>query len=203
MDQEYMQVALDLAVRARGRTSPNPLVGAVVVRNGRIIGRGFHARAGLPHAEIVALQQAGEKARDATLYVSLEPCCHHGRTGPCTEAVIAAGVRRVVIAMRDPNPKVAGKGVARLRQAGIEVTEDVLCEDATLVNEVYIKYISTRRPFVALKAAVSLDGRIATRTGDSRWITGQAAREYVHRLRDTYDSILVGIGTVLKDDPSL
>jgi len=203
VDQEYMRLALDLAVRARGRTSPNPMVGAVVIRGGKIVGRGFHARAGLPHAEIEALREAGENARGATLYVSLEPCCHHGRTGPCTEAVIAAGVRRVVIAMRDPNPKVAGKGVARLREAGIEVVEDVLRDEAARVNEVFIKYITTGRPFVALKAAVSLDGRIATRTGDSRWITGPAAREYAHRLRDTYDAILVGLGTVLQDNPSL
>ncbi len=203
MDQEYMRMALDLAVRARGRTSPNPLVGAVVVRDGELVGRGYHARAGLPHAEIVALEEAGQAARGSTLYVSLEPCCHYGRTGPCTEAVIAAGVHRVVTAMRDPNPEVAGKGIARLRNAGIEVTEDVLRDEAARVNEIFIKYITTGRPFVALKAAVSLDGKIATRTGDSRWITGEPAREYAHRLRDTYDAILVGRGTVAKDDPSL
>lgn len=203
MDQEYMRMALDLAVRAWGRTSPNPMVGAVVVRGGEIVGQGFHARAGQPHAEVEALRQAGEAARGATLYVTLEPCCHYGRTGPCTEAVIAAGVRRVVVAMRDPNPKVAGKGVARLREAGIEVVEGVLRDEATLVNEVYLKYITARMPFVALKAAVSLDGKIATRTGDSRWITGKEARLYAHRLRDVYDAILVGLGTVLQDDPSL
>jgi diaminohydroxyphosphoribosylaminopyrimidine deaminase/5-amino-6-(5-phosphoribosylamino)uracil reductase len=203
MDQEYMRVVLDLAAKARGRTSPNPMVGAVVVRDGEIVGHGYHARAGLPHAEIVALAQAGEAARGSTLYVSLEPCCHFGRTGPCTEAVIAAGVRRVVTAMRDPNPKVAGRGIARLREAGLEVTEDVLREEAARLNEVFIKYITTGRPFVALKAAVSLDGKIATRTGDSRWITGGPAREYAHRLRDTYDALLVGRGTVVKDDPSL
>ncbi|MDI6709163.1 MAG: bifunctional diaminohydroxyphosphoribosylaminopyrimidine deaminase/5-amino-6-(5-phosphoribosylamino)uracil reductase RibD [Thermoanaerobacterales bacterium] len=203
MDTEYMRMALELAARARGRTSPNPMVGAVVVHDGQIVGRGFHARAGLPHAEVEALREAGEAARGATLYVTLEPCCHHGRTGPCTEAVIASGVRRVVAGMRDPNPLVAGHGLARLREAGIEVTEGVLAEEAARLNEVFIKFITTRRPFVVVKAAVSLDGKIATHTGDARWVTSAAARSEGHRLRDTYDAILVGIGTVLADDPSL
>lgn len=202
-DRQYMELALELAARARGRTSPNPMVGAVVVRDGAIIGRGFHPRAGEPHAEIFALTAAGENARGATMYVSLEPCCHRGRTGPCTEALIRAGVHRVVVAMRDPNPEVGGKGIARLRAAGIEVAEGVLEQKARRLNEVFVKYMTRRLPFVVLKAAVSLDGKIAAHTGDSRWITGVEARAYGHRLRDTYDAILVGAGTVRKDDPSL
>jgi len=203
MDEKYMRLALELAACARGRTSPNPLVGAVLVRDGVIIGKGYHTRAGMPHAEIEALRDAGGDARGATLYVTLEPCCHTGRTGPCTEAVLAAGVKRVVAAMRDPNPLVSGRGLARLREAGVEVSEGVLEEEARRLNEVFIKYITTRTPFVALKTAMSLDGKIATRTGDSRWITGEESRLYVHKLRDIYDAILVGVGTVIKDDPSL
>lgn len=202
-DREYMRLALELAVKARGRTSPNPMVGAVVVRDGAIIGRGFHPRAGEPHAEVFALTAAGEAAKGATMYVSLEPCCHQGRTGPCTEALIRAGVDRVVVAMRDPNPQVGGKGIARLREAGIEVVEGVLEQEARRLNEVFVKYMTRRLPFIVLKAAVSLDGKIAAHTGDSRWITGAEAREYGHRLRDAYDAILVGAGTVRKDDPSL
>lgn len=202
-DRDYMQLALELAAQARGRTSPNPMVGAVVVRDGAIIGHGFHPRAGRPHAEVLALTVAGEAARGATMYVSLEPCCHHGRTGPCTEALIGAGIGRVVVAMRDPNPAVGGKGITRLRAAGIEVTEGVLEAQARRLNEVFVKYMTRRLPFIVLKAAVSLDGKIAAHTGDSRWITGPEAREYGHRLRDTYDAILVGAGTVRKDNPSL
>ncbi len=202
-DLEYMRLALELAAKARGRTSPNPMVGAVVVRDGRIIGRGFHPRAGEPHAEIFALSAAGEAAKGATMYVSLEPCCHQGRTGPCTEALIRAGVDRVVVAMRDPNPLVGGKGIERLREAGIEVVEGVLEKEARRLNEVFVKYVTRRLPFIVLKAAISLDGKIAAHTGDSRWITGPESREYGHRLRDTYDAILVGAGTVRKDNPSL
>ncbi|MEW6725742.1 MAG: bifunctional diaminohydroxyphosphoribosylaminopyrimidine deaminase/5-amino-6-(5-phosphoribosylamino)uracil reductase RibD [Bacillota bacterium] len=203
MDEAYMRLALELAAQARGRTSPNPLVGAVLVRDGAIIGKGYHTRAGMPHAEIEALRDAGGEARGATLYVTLEPCCHTGRTGPCTEAIVAAGVKRVVAAMRDPNPLVSGRGLARLREAGVEVREGVLEEEARRLNEFFIKYITTRTPFVTLKTAMSLDGKIATRTGDSRWVTGEESRRYVHELRDIYDVILVGVGTVLKDDPSL
>lgn len=202
-DAHYMKMALDLAAAAMGRTSPNPMVGALVVRDGKVVGRGFHARAGTPHAEVVALKDAGEKARGATLYVTLEPCCHHGRTGPCTEAVIGAGVKRVVAAMADPNPLVAGKGLARLKNAGLEVEVGVMEEESWGLNEVFIKYITAGLPFVVMKAAVSLDGKIATRTGDSRWITGPEARQYGHRLRDRYDAIMVGVNTVLADDPSL
>jgi len=179
------------------------MVGACVVRDGKIAGCGFHRRAGTPHAEVHALRDAGEQARGATLYVNLEPCCHHGRTGPCTEAVIQAGIARVVVAMADPNPLVAGKGIRALQDAGIEVTLGVLEDEARELNEVFIKYITTGLPFVVAKAAVSLDGKIATRTGRSKWITGEAARAYGHRLRDWYDAIMVGIGTVLADDPSL
>ncbi|MDP3044696.1 MAG: bifunctional diaminohydroxyphosphoribosylaminopyrimidine deaminase/5-amino-6-(5-phosphoribosylamino)uracil reductase RibD, partial [Bacillota bacterium] len=160
-----MQLALDLAVRARGRTSPNPMVGSVIVRDGAIVGQGWHHRASEPHAEVLALRDAGEAARGSTMYVSLEPCCHTGRTGPCTEAVIGAGVSKVVVAMRDPNPLVAGKGITRLREAGIEVEENILESEAMLLNEVFIKFITKKLPFVVLKAAVSLDGKIATRTG--------------------------------------
>lgn len=202
-DRDYMKMALDLAAEAMGRTSPNPMVGAVVVREGEIAGTGFHARAGTPHAEVVALKKAGDRARGSTLYVTLEPCCHHGRTGPCTEAVIAAGVRRVVAATTDPNPLVAGNGLGRLREAGLEVDVGVMEEEARKLNEVFIKYITTGCPFVVMKAAVSLDGKIATRSGDSKWITGPESREYGHRLRDRYDAIMVGVNTVLADDPAL
>lgn len=202
-DEYYLRRTFELAARARGRTSPNPLVGAVIVRDGRVVGEGFHRRAGLPHAEIEALKAAGEAARGATLYVNLEPCCHTGRTGPCTEAIIAAGIKRVVAAMPDPNPLVAGKGFARLREAGIEVTTGLLEKEARVLNEAFVKYITTRRPFVVLKTAMSLDGKIATVTGESKWITGPEARRYVHELRDSCDAILVGIGTILKDNPSL
>ncbi|MQL53590.1 bifunctional diaminohydroxyphosphoribosylaminopyrimidine deaminase/5-amino-6-(5-phosphoribosylamino)uracil reductase RibD [Desulfofundulus thermobenzoicus] len=202
-DEYYMQMALDLAGRAMGRTSPNPMVGAVVVKDDQVVGRGYHARAGTPHAEIHALREAGAQARGATLYVTLEPCCHHGRTGPCTDAILAAGVGRVVAAMTDPNPLVSGRGLDILSRAGVEVKAGVLEDRARRLNEVFIKYITTRRPFVVAKAAMSLDGKIATRTGESRWITGPEARLQVHRLRDRYDAILVGINTVLRDNPSL
>ncbi|MTI84573.1 MAG: bifunctional diaminohydroxyphosphoribosylaminopyrimidine deaminase/5-amino-6-(5-phosphoribosylamino)uracil reductase RibD [Firmicutes bacterium] len=203
MDMYYMEMALQLASRASGRTSPNPMVGAVLVRDGEVVGQGFHARAGAPHAEIMALKDAGDKAKKATLYVTLEPCCHFGRTGPCTEAVIAAGVKRVVVATTDPNPLVAGKGINRLREAGLEVLSGIMEEESLHLNEVFNKYITTKLPFVVAKAAMSLDGKIATRTGDSQWITGNESLEQAHRLRDRYDSILVGIGTVLSDNPSL
>lgn len=202
-DEDFMRVALNLARNATGRTSPNPLVGAVIVREGRIVGAGWHRKAGTPHAEIHALNMAGNLAKGATLYVTLEPCSHHGRTGPCAEAVVKAGIKRCVIAMEDPNPKVAGKGIAILKQAGIEVCCGVLEKEAHELNEVFLKWITTKRPFVVLKTAMSLDGKIATATGKSQWITGEAARQKGHVFRDIYDSILVGIGTVLADDPSL
>jgi diaminohydroxyphosphoribosylaminopyrimidine deaminase/5-amino-6-(5-phosphoribosylamino)uracil reductase len=203
MDEKYMGQALALAQYARGRTSPNPMVGAVIVRDGRVVGEGWHRQAGTPHAEIHALRQAGDLAYNASIYVTLEPCSHHGRTGPCVEALIAAGIKKVIIAMTDPNPLVAGQGISKLREAGIEVIEGVLANEAAKLNETFIKWISTKKPFVLLKSAMSLDGKIASYTGHSKWITGSQSRNYVHQLRDTYDAILVGIGTVLADNPSL
>ncbi|MCX5779870.1 MAG: bifunctional diaminohydroxyphosphoribosylaminopyrimidine deaminase/5-amino-6-(5-phosphoribosylamino)uracil reductase RibD, partial [Firmicutes bacterium] len=202
-DQYYMQRALELAARSIGRTSPNPMVGAVIVKNGQIIGEGYHEQAGTPHAEVHALSAAGERSVGATLYVSLEPCSHFGRTPPCVDAVIAAGIIRTVVAVQDPNPMVAGQGINKLRQAGIEVEVGLLQHEAARLNEVFFKYIQTGLPFVAIKTAMTLDGKIAAYTGDSRWITGTSARNYVHQLRNIYDAILVGIGTVLKDDPQL
>ncbi len=198
-----MGEALRLAKNALGRTSPNPLVGAVVVREGRVVGAGWHRKAGTPHAEVHALAMAGELARGATVYVTLEPCSHHGRTGPCAEALVRAGVSRVVIGMQDPNPLVAGRGIDILRQAGIAVECGVLEPEVRALNEVFLKWIQQREPFVVLKTAMTLDGKITTSTGDSQWITNEASRQRSHELRDIYDAILVGIGTVLADDPSL
>lgn len=202
-DLKFMQEALKLAAQGRGCVSPNPLVGAVVVKGDMILGRGFHLYAHQKHAEIGALDEAETLTEGATLYVNLEPCCHYGRTGPCTEAVIDSGVRRVVAAMTDPNPRVAGKGFEILRAAGIEV-EVGLCEaEARKLNEKFIHYIAQERPFVHLKTAMTLDGKIATHTGHSQWITGEEARNASHRLRNEYDAILVGVGTVKADDPQL
>jgi diaminohydroxyphosphoribosylaminopyrimidine deaminase/5-amino-6-(5-phosphoribosylamino)uracil reductase len=202
-DERFMRLALRLAARARGRTSPNPLVGAVVVRGGRVVGRGYHRRAGTDHAEVVALRAAAGAGRGADLYVNLEPCAHVGRTGPCARCVIDAGVRRVVVGMRDPNPLVDGKGIRALRRAGIEVVTGVLEEQCRELNEAFACYITRHRPFVTLKSAITLDGRVATRGGDSRWVTGEAARLEGHRLRAWHDAIIVGVGTVLADDPEL
>nr|WP_255448845.1 bifunctional diaminohydroxyphosphoribosylaminopyrimidine deaminase/5-amino-6-(5-phosphoribosylamino)uracil reductase RibD [Selenomonas sp. mPRGC5] len=202
-DEDFMRVALQMARNAEGRTSPNPLVGAVIVRDGRIVAAGWHRKAGTPHAEVHALNMAGDLARGATLYVTLEPCAHYGRTGPCAKAVAEAGIARVVIAMRDPNPLVAGKGIKILEDAGVQVTCGVLEEEAIALNEVFLKWITTKMPFVVLKTAMTLDGKIATATGESQWITNETSRRRVHELRDIYDGILAGIGTVLKDDPSL
>ena len=202
-DRDYMQIALNLAQRARGFTSPNPMVGALVVKNNKITGQGYHVKAGTPHAEIYALNEAGENAPGATLYVTLEPCCHQGRTEPCTKAILNSGVERVVVAMVDPNPLVKGKGIRCLKEGGLRVTVGVLEKEARCLNEAFIKYIITRMPFVFLKAAMSLDGKIATRTGESKWITGPEARKYSHQLRNWYDAILVGVNTILRDDPAL
>ncbi len=202
-DQQYMKLALKLAARGRGKTSPNPLVGAVIVKEGEIVGRGYHQKAGEPHAEINALKEAGERAKGATLYVTLEPCDHYGKTPPCTEAIIDSGLKRVVIAMEDPNPRVQGAGIKRLQATNLEVKVGVLAEQAKKLNEVFVKYITTKTPFVVLKNAVSLDGKIATRTGDTKWITGKQSRQIVHRLRDWLDGILVGRGTVAADNPRL
>ena len=198
-----MQRAIELAAVALGRTSPNPVVGAVIVKNGQVIGEGYHKKAGTPHAEVHALNAAGEEAAGATLYVTLEPCSHFGKTPPCADAVIKAGIKRVVISAADPNPLVAGNGIRKLKEAGIEVEIGVLQKEACHLNEAFIKYIQTGIPFVSLKTAMSLDGKIASYSGDSKWITGETARHHVHQLRNTYDAILVGIGTVLKDDPQL
>jgi len=202
-DESYLKQALKLAAKAKGRTSPNPMVGALVVKNDKIVGKGFHPAAGKPHAEIYALREAGNQARKATMYVTLEPCNHQGRTPPCTEAIIAAGISRLVIGMEDPNPKVAGKGIARLREAGIDAVSGILEDECHRLNEAYIKYITTNTPFVTLKIAASMDGRIATHAGHSHWITNDKSRRYVHQLRDETDAILIGIGTLLQDNPKL
>jgi diaminohydroxyphosphoribosylaminopyrimidine deaminase/5-amino-6-(5-phosphoribosylamino)uracil reductase len=201
-DAAYLEMAFGLAEKARGWASPNPYVGAVVVRNGRIIGHGFHERPGRPHAEAIALERAGKEARGSTLYITLEPCVHWGRTPPCVEAVLRAAPRRVVISSFDPNPIVFQKGVRRLRAAGIGVEVGLLGERNSALNESYNKFI-TGHPLRHLKAALSLDGRMATRTGDSRWISSPETRDYVHLLRGENDALMVGIGTILKDDPRL
>jgi diaminohydroxyphosphoribosylaminopyrimidine deaminase/5-amino-6-(5-phosphoribosylamino)uracil reductase len=202
-DVRFMQQALQLATGGRGFVSPNPLVGCVIVKHGQVVGQGYHQRFGGPHAEIYALQAAGPDARGATLYVTLEPCCHHGKTPPCSEAILEAGIGRVVVALRDPNPLVAGGGVARLHEAGIPVRLGICEDEARQLNEAFLKHVTTRCPFVTLKSAITLDGKIATSTGASRWITGAQARAAVHRLRHATDAIMVGIGTVLQDDPLL
>lgn len=198
-----MRRALALAPGGRGRTSPNPMVGAVVVRDGVVVGEGYHSQVGGPHAEVVALEAAGTKARGGTLYVILEPCCHTGRTPPCTEAVLRAGIARVVAAVRDPNPAVRGRGLARLQEAGVAV-EEGLCEgEARALNAAFFTWITLGRPLGILKAGMSLDGKIATRGGDSRWITGEAGRRRAHQMRAEVDAVLVGADTALKDDPLL
>jgi diaminohydroxyphosphoribosylaminopyrimidine deaminase/5-amino-6-(5-phosphoribosylamino)uracil reductase len=202
-DQHWMRRALELAGRARGRTSPNPMVGAVLVKGGQVLGEGFHAYAGSDHAEVIALREGGSAAAGATLYVSLEPCCHYGRTPPCVEQIVQAGIHRVVAACEDPNPAVSGKGISALRAAGLRVEAGLLAEEAERLNEAFFTYVRTGRPFVTLKVAASLDGKIATRTGESRWITGESARRRVHQLRNEMDAVLVGIGTVLRDNPLL
>ncbi|MFP4660765.1 MAG: bifunctional diaminohydroxyphosphoribosylaminopyrimidine deaminase/5-amino-6-(5-phosphoribosylamino)uracil reductase RibD [Halanaerobiales bacterium] len=202
-DRYYMQIALELAQKGEGFTSPNPMVGSVVVKNGKIVGRGYHQHYGGPHAEVYALDQAGEKAEGATIYVTLEPCSHYGKTPPCSMKVVNSGVNKAVIAMMDPNPLVAGRGIKHLEEAGIEVEIGIMEKEAKELNESFLKFICTERPFVYLKCAQTLDGFLATKTGDSKWITNEKARLLGHRLRHKVDAILVGIGTILKDDPSL
>ncbi len=201
MIADFMRMALDLAREGAGRTSPNPAVGAVVVREGRIVGRGFHTWAGRKHAEVIALEEAGELARGADLYVSLEPCCHNGRTGPCTDAVVRAGIARVFAAMQDPNVAVCGQGFARLRAAGIEVAvAEEFSAEAERLNEAFVHFMRTGRPLVTLKAAITLDGKISAPDDNEGWITSERARADVQRLRHESDAIMTGIGTVLADD---
>ena len=203
-DLKYMKRALFLAQKAHGKTSPNPMVGAVIVKAGKVISEGYHKQAGLPHAEAEALSQAGKKASGATLYVTLEPCCHTGkRTPPCTDSIISHGVKRVVIAMKDPNPSVSGKGINKLKRAGIDVEFGLLRERAQELNHAYVKHITTGIPFVTLKCAMTFDGKIATPEGQSKWITGPEARKAVHKMRAQSDAIITAIGTVKADDPQM
>lgn len=202
-DRDYMALALSLAERGVGWASPNPMVGAVIVKDGRIIGQGWHEKCGQPHAERNALAACTEPPQGATIYVTLEPCCHYGRQPPCTQAILESGIRRVVVGSGDPNPLVAGKGIALLRQAGVEVTEHVLESECDKLNQVFFHYIRTRRPYVVMKYAMTMDGKIAAHTGDSKWVTGEAARDHVQQLRHWYTGIMAGVGTVLADDPLL
>lgn len=202
-NERYMRLALELAIKAEGLTNPNPVVGAIIVKNGRVVGKGYHRASGLPHAEVNALKDAGIRARGATLYVTLEPCDHFGRTPPCTGAIVRDGIRKVVIAMKDPNPENNGKGIRVLKARGIETAIGVLEERAKSINRPYIKFITRHIPYITVKAAQSLDGKIATRTGDSKWITSEDSRDYVHELRGKVDAVMVGENTVMKDDPLL
>ena len=202
-DQNYMLQAIQLAKQGEGWTNPNPMVGAVIVKNGRIIGKGYHKKCGGLHAERNAIASLTESAEGATIYVTLEPCCHYGKTPPCTEAIIEQKIKRVVIGSRDPNPKVSGKGIKMLQEAGIEVIEDFMREECDRLNPVFFHYITTKTPYVVMKYAMTLDGKIATKTGASKWITGEAARAEVQHMRHRYMGIMAGIGTVLADDPML
>ena len=201
--ERFMKMALRLARRARERTWPNPMVGAVVVKNGRVLGQGYHRRAGQPHAEALALERAGKAARGSDLYVTLEPCHRHGRTGPCSELIHRAGIRRVFVGTLDPNPREQGRGIATLLRMGIKVETGLLAEECRNLNEVYNVFIGGKRPFVHMKAAASLDGRIAAGSGDARWISSKLARVHAHRLRSRSQAVMVGAGTVRKDDPRL
>lgn len=202
-DEFYMSLALDMAERAQGQTGINPVVGCVVVKDGRLVGIGTHLERGTPHAEVHALQMAGDKASGSTVYVTLEPCSHFGKTPPCSERLISAGVERVVIATEDPNPLVAGKGIELLQNAGIQVEAGVLRDRASRLNAPFMKYITTGKPYVTLKTASTLDGKIASKTGDSKWISNEEARRRVHTLRHRHQAIMVGVSTVIADDPQL
>jgi len=203
LDRRYVLMACRLARKAAGRTSPNPMVGAVIVRGGHIVASGYHRFAGGDHAEIVALKRAGSAAKGATLYINLEPCSHQGRTPPCTDALIKSGIKEVVAGMKDPNPAVAGRGLRHLRRSGIRVRCGILDTECQTLNEAFTKHVTRRLPFVTLKLAASLDGRIAVASGDSRWISGENSRLTVHQLRNQHDAVLVGAGTVLTDNPRL
>ncbi|MCX5678473.1 MAG: bifunctional diaminohydroxyphosphoribosylaminopyrimidine deaminase/5-amino-6-(5-phosphoribosylamino)uracil reductase RibD [Candidatus Omnitrophica bacterium] len=202
-DKKYMSLAIELAKKAEGRTSPNPLVGAVIVKRGKIVGKGYHKKCGLPHAEMNAIKAAGDAAGGSTLYVTMEPCDHYGRTPPCTDAIIKSGIKRVVIAMKDPNPITDGRGIKKLKAHKINTKVGVLEKEARAINRPFIKFITKKLPFVRVKVAESIDGKIATKSGDSKWISGEASRRYVHGLRSRVDAVMVGSGTVLKDDPML
>lgn len=201
--EKYMAMAIALAKKAEGMTSPNPMVGALIVKSGKIVGRGYHKKAGLPHAEINAIAQAGARARGATLYVTLEPCNHFGRTPPCTDAIINSGIRSVVAAMVDPNPLTKGRGIKILRKHGINTSVGILEGESMKMNRPFIKFITRKMPYVTVKAAQSLDGKIATKIGDSKWITGEDSRRYVHELRSKADAVMVGVNTVMADNPLL
>lgn len=202
-DQFFLKETLKFAKKGMGWTNPNPMVGAILVKDGKIIGKGYHKKVGLAHAEIEALRSCKQTAEGATLYINLEPCSHYGRTPPCVDEIIEAKINRVVYSTIDPNPKVSGKGIAKLRKAGIDVSVGILADQARLLNEAFFTFHEKNRPFIALKFASSLDGKIATKTGDSKWITNEKARAYARSLRIQYQAVLVGINTILKDDPHL
>jgi diaminohydroxyphosphoribosylaminopyrimidine deaminase/5-amino-6-(5-phosphoribosylamino)uracil reductase len=201
--EKFLRKAIALAKKARGKTSPNPLVGAVIVKDKEIIGSGYHKTAGHPHAEINAINSAKKSVKGAALYLNLEPCCHHGKTPPCTDAIIKSGIKEVYAGMLDPNPLVAGKGVEELRAHGIKVVTGILEDKCSKLNEAFIKFITKKAPFVILKSAATLDGKIASASGDSKWITNEKSRAFVHRLRSEADAVLIGSGTLIKDDPKL
>ncbi|WP_446898800.1 bifunctional diaminohydroxyphosphoribosylaminopyrimidine deaminase/5-amino-6-(5-phosphoribosylamino)uracil reductase RibD [Clostridium sp. LBM24168] len=201
--EKYMMIALKLALKGKGFVNPNPLVGAVIVKNEKILGKGYHKLFGGPHAEIYALKEAGEQARGADLYVTLEPCSHYGKTPPCAEAIIKSGIKKVIIGSLDPNPLVSGKGIEMLRDSNIEVITGVMEDEVVKMNEIFINYITRKIPFVIMKSAVTLDGKIATVSGQSKWITGEESREKVHQIRNRVMAIMVGIGTIIEDDPLL
>jgi len=203
LNEKWMKQALRLAKKGEGRVSPNPMVGAVLIKKGKVIATGYHRYFGGPHAEAEAIEKARNKARDATLYVNLEPCQHYGKTPPCTKKIIKAGIKKVIVATLDPNPINSGKGIKQLEKEGIETRIGICQEEAKKLNEAFFKYIRKKIPFVVVKAAASLDGKIATSSGESKWITGEKARKFSHRLRDKVDAILVGINTIIKDNPSL
>jgi diaminohydroxyphosphoribosylaminopyrimidine deaminase/5-amino-6-(5-phosphoribosylamino)uracil reductase len=203
IDERFMKKVIRLARRGLGSTSPNPVVGALIVKDDQIISSGYHKRAGAPHAEIVALSKAGERTRGSSLYVNMEPCNHYGRTPPCTGAILESGVRKIVVGMPDPNPHVTGGGCEFLRSKGVEVKCGVLEEECTRLNEAYVKYVTKGKPFVILKGALTLDGWIATQTGNSKWITGEKSRKFVHTLRKRVDAIMVGVETIIADNPLL